>query len=68
MGQLPFKVLPELLAKGEGYYADKETVNLGAAPAKKDKRTLRVRELLGSMSWLILLRHIDVPTVGPSNR
>ena len=44
MGQLPFILLPELLAKGEGFYAGSETVNLGAPPIPKDKRSLRTRD------------------------
>ena len=43
MGQLPFKLLPELLAKGEGFYADHEAVNIGVEPERKDIRSLRVR-------------------------
>ena len=43
MGRLPFKLLPELLAKGEGFYAGYEAVNLGAEPGMKDMRSLRVR-------------------------
>ena len=43
MGQLPFRLLPELLAQGGSCYSGSETVNLGAPPAPKDKRSLRVR-------------------------
>ena len=44
MTQLPFLILPELLAEGEGFYSVSETVNLGALPAPKDKRSLSVRD------------------------
>ena len=43
MGRLPFKLLPELLAKGEGFYAGYEAVNLGAEPGMKNMKSLRVR-------------------------
>ena len=43
MGRLPFILLPELLSKGEGFYSGSETVNLGAPPVPKDKRSLRMR-------------------------
>ena len=44
MNQLPFIILPELPAEGEGFYSGSETVNLGAPPIPKDKRSLRVRD------------------------
>jgi len=44
MGQLPFLILPELLAKGEFFYSGSETVNVGAPPVAKDKRSLRVKD------------------------
>ena len=44
MNLLPFMILPELLAQGEGFYSGSETVNLGAPSAPKDKRSLRVRD------------------------
>ena len=47
MGTLPFIMRPELLARGEGFYGDMETVNTGAEPVLKDYRTLRVRDPWG---------------------
>ena len=45
MKTLPFLILPEMLAKGEAFYAGRENVNAGAPDiAKKDVRTLRVRD------------------------
>ena len=44
MSQLPFLILPELLAEGEGFYSGSGTLNLGAPTAPKDKRSLRVRD------------------------
>ena len=44
MGTLPSIMLPELLARGEGFYGGMETVNTGAVPDFKDTRTLRVRD------------------------
>ena len=44
MGSLPFIMLPELLARGEGFYGAMEAVNTGAEPVVKDPRTLRVRD------------------------
>ena len=37
-------MLPELLARGEGFYAGTEAVNIGAVPVAKDPRSLRVRD------------------------
>ena len=37
-------MLPELLARGEGSYADTEAANIGAEPAAKYPRSLRVRD------------------------
>ena len=45
MKTLPFLILPEMLAKGEAFYAGRENVNAGAPEvAEKDVRTLRVRD------------------------
>ena len=38
MGTLPFIMLPELLARGEGFYGGMETVKTGAVPEFKDTR------------------------------
>ena len=44
LGQLPFLMLPDLLALGESFYSGSETVNIGLEPKVKDPRSLRVRD------------------------
>ena len=44
MKDLPFLILPEMLAQGESFYAGKDNANAGAPEIpKKDPRSLRVR-------------------------
>ena len=45
MSELPFIILPEMLPQGEAFYAGKEVVDNGVVEsAKRDQRTLRVRD------------------------